>query len=79
MSIPAQRPVFDESRNASAVRPVPFEAVNECRRVCRAWAKQNPKHLAWLRAGAPAIRSNDEHRQWFGEGYKGVGARRRAA
>lgn len=33
------------------------------------WAAENPCHAAWLAAGAPPIRSDAQHREWFGEPY----------
>lgn len=74
-AIPAQRPVYDERRNSSQVHPVDPQAGDACRRACRAWAIKNPRMFAWLKSGAPPIRSHEQHREVFGVPYrKGEGS-----
>lgn len=61
--------VFDEHRNTSRVFDVPPEAVDEARDALERFARANPRHVAWLAAGAPSIRSEADHLRWFGEPY----------
>lgn len=70
MSVPrVPGATFDERRNTSRVFPVPPGADAACRNACRAFARDNPEHLAWLRDGAPPIRSQAEHVARFGVEY----------
>jgi hypothetical protein len=67
-AIPKQGSRWDERRNTSRVFPVPAGAAERATAITR-WASENPRHAAWLTAGAPPIRSDAEHLEWFGEPY----------
>jgi hypothetical protein len=70
VSIPrVSRVTWDEHRNTSRVFPVPPGAVEAADRALRAWTRENPKHAAWVAAGAPPINSQEDHVEWFGEPY----------
>jgi hypothetical protein len=68
VSIPKQGSHWDERRNTSRVFPVPAGAAERATATLR-FAAEQPKHAAWIAAGAPPIRSDAEHREWFGEPY----------
>lgn len=68
---------FDERRNTSRVFAVPPGAVEEADRALRAWARANPRHAAWVAAGAPPINSQDDHIRRFGEPYDPASRRAR--
>jgi hypothetical protein len=61
---------FDEHRNTSRVWPVDPRLHDEALRESARLRKRAPRFVKWLQAGAPAIRSDDEHRKWFGCAYR---------
>lgn len=67
---------WDPRRNTSAVHPVPHEASGDAQRALAAFARSQPRHAAWIAAGAPSITSEAEHVRWFGEPYRAPTRRR---
>lgn len=63
--------VFDERRNTSRVWPVNAEDIERYESAIARLRRDDPKLIAWLEAGAPAIHSEAEHIRWFGEPYGG--------
>jgi hypothetical protein len=60
---------FDPRRNTSGVHQPEPQALDDFLEASEVWAALNPKHLAWLQAGAPPIHSQEEHIRWFGKPY----------
>lgn len=69
---------WDRRRNTSAVQPVPPGQLERANEAMRRFVADNPRHAAWLAAGAPSIRSQAEHIEWFGEPYTAPARRKRA-
>ncbi len=61
---------FDERRNTSRVFGVDPQAQDAAARESARFRNRCPRMVAWLRAGAPPIRSDDDHRKWFACAYK---------
>lgn len=76
--MPRQTPAWDHRRNTSEHRPPPGTA-RQALEAMAVWRDANPEHAAWIAAGAPPIRSDAEHRRWFGCSYDDSARRRRRA
>lgn len=61
---------FDEHRNTSRVWPVDPQQTDAALREFARVRRQFPRWVAWLKAGAPPVRSEAEHAEWFGCAYK---------
>jgi hypothetical protein len=74
--VPGDKAVFDERRNTSrtfAAMPGSAAAALEA---MESFRRTSPRHADWIAAGAPSIRSQDDHIRWFGELYPERGRRR---
>lgn len=76
-AIPGQPAVWDDRRNTSQTRQPDPLAVKAALAACRKFREEHPRHAAWVAAGAPPIRSDDDHARWFGESYETSQKRRR--
>lgn len=74
MQVPGDKREFDMRRNSSMVQPIEAGALKRCLDAMEAFRRNNPRHAEWIAAGAPSIRSEEDHIRWFGEPYA---ARRR--
>lgn len=61
---------FDERRNTSRVFRPPPDALPNALRALESCRRDQPQLCAWIDAGAPPIRSDDDHRRWFGSAYE---------
>jgi hypothetical protein len=77
VAVPRQSAVWDERRNSSRVTPPGPAAAADARERLDSFRAQQPQLAAWVEAGAPPIRSDDEHRRWFGEPYAAPARRSR--
>lgn len=73
-AIPKQTVAYDDRRNSSHVFDVPEGARDEAVEVCQRFADEHPAHARWLAAGAPSIRTEEDHAYWFGEPYENARA-----
>lgn len=66
---PSRVGTFDEKRNTSRVFQPEHGAVGVALKALQHFARENPRHAAWIASGAPSIDSEDKHFEVFGEPY----------
>lgn len=70
-AIPYQgAPVWDERRNTSQTRPPDPMALENALEATAAFRRNYPRMAAWIAAGCPTIRTDDDHLRWFGVPYE---------
>lgn len=75
--VPGDKAAFDEHRNTSRTFSVDPKSLERAMEATASFRRADPRHVEWIEAGAPSIRSEDDHIRWFGKPYDTHRPRRR--